>query len=747
MAQAHVFTPQSATSAEHQDSSSLPSAQKSQSQSVADEEQIQRSEEDVELELKQMQEATSLAYSVHPANSENAASAYKAGLRHIEKRTAKNPEVVLSYSENACPSFDAPHLRVLGHWFFDVQQGFLLDEVMCRIFDLKDHHIYHSPQEVVNQISTFDAARFWLNMKLRLMGDILFERITFSKGPYLGQSFIVQGSVLARDEQGHALLATGYISHESSPYSEFIPREISGDGMFVLNVKSDELICSSSFHRMLGYSADEFPKTSRAMHELMIHPDDIDVVLIQNQIITTTLYGDYYECCSRLKHRDGHYIWTIGRALVLDRDENQVATQLIGTITDIHLVQNSFDTMKLMMFNDSLTGLHNRTYFQQNAVRYDDPKFQPLSVLFVDVTGLKLTNDILDHSYGDYLIIKTCEIIRQALSEEFSARIQKAAPASAATADASTAAASTDATDKADTEADAAAASAARPQRAAENVMSRLLGESTESPDKSTESTTLRARRGRRTSSMAARHALNTVYRSDENKDKPLEQDDATAAAVAAAAAEVAAAQKAAERALQEQKNQEHLQRLHEALSASGIDIIRLAGDEFLVLVPNCPILRAQSLKKRLESVRNSINSYHEQYTAIDERPVPVCFGVGVATMGDELPEGTTLGPSVAGEQESAAAAAAAASAAAQESVLHPEEAKDNLKQVIDRADHRMQEDKERQRKKDYAYLKHYFEQKKGRPVSMRDERRFAYLSEEDRENIRTQRNISRMLF
>ena len=79
--------------------------------------------------------------------------------------------------------------------------------------------------------------------------------------------------------------------------------------------------------------------------------------------------------------------------------------------------------------------------------------------------------------------------------------------------------------------------------------------------------------------------------------------------------------------------------------------------------------------------------------------------------------------------------------------VMQQSTAPDNLKRIIERADRRMQDDKERNRQADYAYLKHYFEQKKGRPVSMRDERRYSYLSEDEREELRTRRKISNLIF
>lgn len=54
---------------------------------------------------------------------------------------------------------------------------------------------------------------------------------------------------------------------------------------------------------------------------------------------------------------------------------------------------------------DSLTGLYNRAFFEQELPRLDRPQYWPLSVLIGDLNGLKLTNDIFGHSKGDELLI------------------------------------------------------------------------------------------------------------------------------------------------------------------------------------------------------------------------------------------------------------------------------------------------------------------------------------------------------
>lgn len=541
----------------------------------------------------------------------------------------------------ACPASAAPFFQMLGHWFYDgVNQRFLFDRTCAQIINVDTHHCWYPVETVVNAIDDDSAQRFWLNINSATLGQVIFERIELKDGPFAHLSFVIQGSVLKRDEQEHALYAVGYISHESSPYSEFIPRELSGDGLYLWYPESDEIICNASFHAMLGFREHDFPRTMEEYVRTMVHPDDNDVFIIQKKIAQSPQYGNYFESCQRIKHKDGRYLWMIGRGMVIERDSQGHALKIIGSRTNINLMQSNFDNIKLMMFTDSLTGLHNRNYFQQQAMRYIDPRVQPLSIIFIDVSGLKLTNDILGHSYGDYLLIKTCELITQALSEIISAR-----------------------------------------------------------------PVDVKAR--------AQRIIMNEVLTSDLNRTDPAAAPAASASqAPAPSASQLASTQLSAPSAASGTKGEEQL---------GKSEVMRLAGDEFLVLLPNCPLEQAQRLAQRIEELRVHNNTYHRDNSAIAVRPVPVYFGIGVATMGEAKFEQAA----VSGERA-------------------PTD--DDLRQLIDRADARMQASKEAHRDRDYRELKTYFEAKKGRAVSMRDDRRLKILTEEEREQLRAHR-VSRIIF
>jgi diguanylate cyclase (GGDEF)-like protein len=62
------------------------------------------------------------------------------------------------------------------------------------------------------------------------------------------------------------------------------------------------------------------------------------------------------------------------------------------------------EQLRFVSFHDSLTGLYNRAYFEQEIIRIYTEKVSPLGMVSCDVDGLKLINDTLGHHAGDTLL-------------------------------------------------------------------------------------------------------------------------------------------------------------------------------------------------------------------------------------------------------------------------------------------------------------------------------------------------------
>jgi diguanylate cyclase (GGDEF)-like protein len=74
--------------------------------------------------------------------------------------------------------------------------------------------------------------------------------------------------------------------------------------------------------------------------------------------------------------------------------------------------------------HDALTGLYNRTYFNEELRRLRASRQFPVSVIMMDVDGLKCANDVHGHATGDRLLQSVGEVLRGAFrAEDMVARI------------------------------------------------------------------------------------------------------------------------------------------------------------------------------------------------------------------------------------------------------------------------------------------------------------------------------------
>jgi len=89
------------------------------------------------------------------------------------------------------------------------------------------------------------------------------------------------------------------------------------------------------------------------------------------------------------------------------------------------------EKLKHMTFHDSLTGIYNRTYYDEEMERLNKnfSRFKPLSIMSIDIDGLKMVNDTFGDDKGDdYLKIvasiikspfRTTDIVARTGGDEF----------------------------------------------------------------------------------------------------------------------------------------------------------------------------------------------------------------------------------------------------------------------------------------------------------------------------------------
>ncbi len=92
--------------------------------------------------------------------------------------------------------------------------------------------------------------------------------------------------------------------------------------------------------------------------------------------------------------------------------------QVVVVVRNITERKQADDHLRYLSFHDMMTGLYNRSFFDEELKRLDAKRQLPLSIIIGDIDGLKLANDTFGHRKGDQLIVKVAGIIKKACRSE-----------------------------------------------------------------------------------------------------------------------------------------------------------------------------------------------------------------------------------------------------------------------------------------------------------------------------------------
>lgn len=92
-------------------------------------------------------------------------------------------------------------------------------------------------------------------------------------------------------------------------------------------------------------------------------------------------------------------------------DNGQIWASLVSFM-DVTERRKFEEELRYLSFNDQLTGLYNRRFFEAELARLDNKRNLPLSIVMGDVNGLKLVNDTFGHKSGDELLIKVSNALK-----------------------------------------------------------------------------------------------------------------------------------------------------------------------------------------------------------------------------------------------------------------------------------------------------------------------------------------------
>lgn len=99
-------------------------------------------------------------------------------------------------------------------------------------------------------------------------------------------------------------------------------------------------------------------------------------------------------------------------------NENGEPWGIVGLARDITGRKLLEEKLTYLSYTDNLTGLYNRTYFEEKINELNSESYLPLGIIMGDVNGLKLINDSFGHLEGDKLLKKIAEVLTRVCSDK-----------------------------------------------------------------------------------------------------------------------------------------------------------------------------------------------------------------------------------------------------------------------------------------------------------------------------------------
>lgn len=322
-----------------------------------------------------------------------------------------------------------PLLSEAGQWLYDVRQGLIWHDAICdKMLGIKGQRTYPiSRADSMLPVHPTDKDALRRHYELFCQGEFLGDTITDIVRVKIHSEYetiMIRATAMQRDASGHAMLICGIMAaaEPRRDATETLAADklyhaltTIGSGQWNWDTRQGAIYFCPRYLAMLGYEPeDDGIMISR--WRTRIHPDDVAKVMqVEDQIIESPTHGDTYECTYRVRHAEGNWAWVFERGYVTWREADGRAGHMIGSITNITTAQAERDKLEELVRHDALTGLRSRAFCNLEIEHIKQNYIRPVSVISLDITGLKMINDYLGHAKGDELLTQAAAIMRGAL--------------------------------------------------------------------------------------------------------------------------------------------------------------------------------------------------------------------------------------------------------------------------------------------------------------------------------------------
>lgn len=99
--------------------------------------------------------------------------------------------------------------------------------------------------------------------------------------------------------------------------------------------------------------------------------------------------------------------------LISQAEEGTADTLVMMILTDITESLRAEEQIRFLSYHDKLTSLYNRAHVEAVTPELEKSSALPMSIIMIDMNGLKLVNDVFGHQQGDLLLISMAKVLKK----------------------------------------------------------------------------------------------------------------------------------------------------------------------------------------------------------------------------------------------------------------------------------------------------------------------------------------------
>jgi diguanylate cyclase (GGDEF)-like protein len=104
--------------------------------------------------------------------------------------------------------------------------------------------------------------------------------------------------------------------------------------------------------------------------------------------------------------------------LITQAEETFEGALVMMILTDITEKLRAEEEIRFLSYHDKLTSLYNRAHVEAILPDLEKPENLPMSIIMVDMNGLKLVNDVFGHQQGDLLLVAMAKVLKQSCQQK-----------------------------------------------------------------------------------------------------------------------------------------------------------------------------------------------------------------------------------------------------------------------------------------------------------------------------------------